>query len=330
MSDKHLQLSFGQVLADCVQGLPGKRLIDDEAVNFSSHGAELRLPVRDFLRFAIIGADDVGGSDVEGVRGEALDFPVDRAVRVLDLMTVYEVVETRGKLPVGTTAAVSMQAESVTAGAAADPGISDVVYHTASVVEAKSSYSMELAIQAGNNPNIGAAIESSHRQAIREELLKQLVNGDGQGNNLSGILGASGIGGATYAMADRGESGAFVTGESVVEDADGDPMRMAWLLGTDLSTSSRNALLEPGSDRRTVERKAMSLSGYASVRSYTALPATTGLLCDWASVALVVLSDLAITVDRLTRPGEIRLTSRLTVADPQVTRPARVYKLEQA
>ena len=330
MTDEKTEFHFGALLADCIQGLPSKRLIDDEAVTFSSHGAELSLPVRDFMKFAVIGADAVAGSDVEGVIGESLDFPIDRAVRVLDLMTVYEVSETRGKLPIGTTPAVTMQAESVTAGADADPGISDVTYHTDSVVECKSSYSMELAIQAGDNPNIGMAIEESHRQAIREELLAQAISGDGVGNNLAGILGTVGIGMAEYTQANIARANDFISGEEAVEDSDADPSRMAWLVGTTLDSSLRSRVNDPGSDRRSIERKVMTLSGYPALRSYSAMPVDQALLCDWGSIALIVQGDLHLTIDRLTRPGEIRLTSRLTVADPQVTRPQRIYKIVPA
>ena len=290
------------------------------------HGAELRLGTQ---AFAIIGADDVAGTDVRGVTGR-LDWPIERATAILDLLTVFEVAEKRGRVPVGTRPAVTMQAESATAGSDADPGISDVEYHTASVVEAKSSYTTQLVLQAAASLDISAAIEASHRAAIRQALLRQIVNGDGQGNDLSGILGQSGIGSATYAQADRGAHPPFLVAEAAVEDEDSDPATSAWLLGSDLSDSARSAAIEPGSYRRTEERGRISLSGYRSFRSDSAIPGTTGLLCDWASVALVMQDSILVTVDRYSRPGEVRLTSRLAVADPIVTRAARVYKLEQA
>ena len=68
---------------------------------------------------------------------------------------------------------------------------------------------------------------------------------------------------------------------------------MAHVLGTDISASARNALLEPGSDRRTVERMAMSLSGYPVYRSYSALPVTTGLLADWRAVGIVIQDPIS-------------------------------------
>ena len=322
------EMTFGGLLALALRDdmNPAAEYLESDLYSRTPHGAELRLSTESF---AVIGSDDVAGTDVRGVSGR-LDWPVERATALLDLLTVFEVAETRGRVPVGTRPAVTMQAESATAGADADPGIADREFHCASVIEAKSSYSSQLVLQAASDLNVSAAIEASHRAAIRQALLAQLVNGDGQGNNLSGILSAAGIGSTTYPQTDAGKESYFTTGESTVEDADADPGAMAWLLGSDLSDAAKGALLEPGSDRRTLERGRMSLSGYRSFRSDSALPGTSGVVADWASIALVVQDSILVTIDRFSRPGEVRLTSRLAVADPIVTRAARVYALTQA
>ena len=91
------------------------------------------------------------------------------------------------------------------------------------MVEARTSFSVQAALQSAIMPEIGAAIEEAHRQSIRAEMLKQIVNGDGAGNNLSGILDRANIGSATYPQSDRGKAEAFLTAEAAVEDADGAP-----------------------------------------------------------------------------------------------------------
>lgn len=326
--------NYGQLLALAIgdREAPDAEYIEDASFHRTHAGAQFRLPTGPFLELAVIGADDVAGDGIRGVTSQP-DFPVERATAILDRLTTFEVAETRGRVPVGTLPAVTMQAESMTAGTDSDPGVADHEYHCASVVEAKSSYSTQLVLTAGRKVDVSAFVEQSHRQAVRQKLLEQVVSGVrnmSNANSLSGILSASGIGSGTYAQVDRGKESAFTTGESAVEDADGDPAAMAWLLGRDIHDSAKGALLEPGSDRRTLERGRMSVSGYPVYRSDSALAHSTGLLCDWASVVLVIQSGLGVTVDRISRPGEVRITSRLAVADPIVTRAARVYALTQA
>ena len=323
--------NYGQLLALAISdpSNPNAEYVEDSTFSRTQAGARFSLPTGPFLQLALIGADDVAGDGTRDVLATP-DFPIERATAILDLMTVFEVRETRGKIPTGTLPTVTMQAEHMTAGSDADPGVADVEYHAASVVEAKSSFTQQLILEAGRNVNVSAFVEASHRQAVRQKLLEQIVNGDGTAPNLSGILSASGIGAATYAQTERGAHPPFLVAEAAVEDADSDPQTSAWLLGSDLSDSARAAAIEPGSYRRTEERGRMTLSGYRSFRSDSAIALTTGLLCDWASIVLVMQSDLPTTVDRVTRPGEVRVTSRLAVASPIVTRLARVYALTEA
>ena len=223
-------------------------------------------------------------------------------------MRRYEVASTKEKIPVGATVpSVTMQAEGAEV-TAADPGLGDLNYEITGVVEARSAYTTVLALT--SSEDLGEVVMQSHRAAIREELVKQVVSGDGAGHNLAGIVGQTGIGSATFAEVDPGG--------------------MAWLEGSARSASTRNRLVEPGSFRRVVERERMTLSGIASYRSNSAIATTSALLADWGSIALVMQTPLVVIVDRLTRPGEVRITTRLAVASPIVTRPSRVYSLAQA
>lgn len=211
---------------------------------------------------------------------------------------------------------------------ATDPTINDHDYVLDSVVESKSEVGTQSIIQAGPADLDGLVLEA-HRLAIQDELLRQILVGDGQGRNLSGIVGATGIGAATYPMTDRGKDSHFTTAEIAVEDAGGRGSYMAWALGTDLSTSARTTAIDPGSSRRVVERGRLSLSGTPAQR-VGSLPGTTGVLCDWRTIIQPVSSELTITMDRVSTPGMLRLTSRLPVGDPIVSAPGCVYKLEQA
>ena len=322
--------NYGQLLALAIGDphAPTAEYIEDSTFRRTPAGAHFSLPTGAFLQLDL-GADDIAGDETRAVLRPP-DFPVERSTALLDLVTTFTVSATRGRIPTGVLPAVTMQAESATAGADGDPGIADEEYHTGSVVEAKSSYTTQLVLEAGRSVNVSAFVEESHRMAVKQELLKQIINGTGLLNNLAGILGVAGISAATYAQTDRGDHPPFLVAEAAVEDADSDPMTSAWLLGSDLSDSARSSAIDPGSFKRTEEAKRMSLSGYRSFRSDSVIPATTGLFCDWASVILITQGDLQVTVDRVTKPGEVRITSRLPVAGPLLARPGRIYKLEQA
>ena len=201
-------------------------------------------------------------------------------------------------------------------------------YELSSTIEAKSEVSMQLAMQAGDFA-LEAVLES-HRISISDTLLAQVLAGDGLGNNLSGVVNASGIAGGTYVVADRGKSSSFQDAEDAIEDAGARGPFMAWAAGADLSTSARRVAIEPGGSRRTEERGRLTLSGAPVQRITTGLAATTGLCADWRAVTVPVLDQLAVVVDRQTLPGDLRITSRLPVADPIVTHPATAYKLTQA
>lgn len=202
-------------------------------------------------------------------------------------------------------------------------------YDMSSVVEAKSVTSNQAIIQAGET-GLDDRILEAHRIGIRDELLRQILVGDGVGNNLTGIVNATGIQAATYAMADRGNSAAFQAAEDAVEDAGGRLPFMAWAFGKDLSASARQTAIDPGGSRRTEERGRLTLSGLATQRIVDGLASTTGILADWRTVVVPVADELGITVNRLSRPGETIITSRLDVADPIVSVPKALYVLTQA
>ena len=201
-------------------------------------------------------------------------------------------------------------------------------YDLSSVVEAKTEISLQVAVQTSDS--VLDAVLEAHRIGLADRLLSQILSGDGVGNNLSGVAGATGIGSATYLVADRGGDEAFVNGEIAVEDGFGRMEHMGWALGRDLDTSAKKTAVEPGASRRVLEEGRLTLSGLPAQRIVEGLASTTGLIADWQTVIVPILDQLVIVVDRVSNPGEVRITSRLPVASPILTHPSAVFKLEQA
>ena len=201
-------------------------------------------------------------------------------------------------------------------------------FDLSSVVEAKTEISLQVAVQTSDS--VLDAVLEAHRIGIADRMLSQVLSGDGVGNNLSGVASASDVGSGTYAMTDRGSDEAFTDGELAVSDGFGRSPYLAWALGTDLSTSAQKTAVEPGASRRVLEEGRLTLSGLPAQRIVEGLVSTTGLIADWQTVIVPILTELIVVVDRITNPGYVRLTSRLPIADPILTHSAAVYKLEQA
>ena len=161
-----------------------------------------------------------------------------------------------------------------------------------------------------------------------------MITAGGTGYTTAQVVIGSGAlhlaaGRATYASADAGNSDSFLLGEQVVQDARGRRGGMAWVTGKTLDTAASQTLLEPGSDRRTSERSTFTLTGTRSFRS-TDIPATDAVLFDWGQGVVVVMHDsIDYTVNNVSRPGWLKLTSRLNV-DVVVTRPDMGYRLSLA
>ena len=201
-------------------------------------------------------------------------------------------------------------------------------YQLDSVIEAKTETSLQLAVQTSDS--VLDDVLEAHRIGLADRLLEQVLSGDATGNNLSGVASATGIGSATYLVADRGSDEAFTDGELAVEDGGGRTEYMAWALGTGLDASTKKTSIEPGDSRRTQEGGRLTLSGTPVQRITEGLAGTTGLCADWRTVVVPVLDQLIIVIDRVSVPGEVRITSRLPVADPILTHPSAIYKIEQA
>ena len=247
-------------------------LIDSADFEKTSHGARMSLP----LERAAISVDNVGGRPVAESRVEFLQSD-EMAGEIMRRIRLVPTTRTRGKLPTGgSLPTATMEAEFDTSAGTSDPVINDHDFQMSSVVEVKTMVSQQAVIQSGDS-ELDEIVLLSHRLAIADKLLEQILSGDGLNNNLTGLSGTAGIGGAEYAELDRGGDAAFALAEETVTDANGREQYLAWAMGKALHSSAKSTLLEPGSDRRVLERGRLTLSGVPTQRISSGLPSTTGL-----------------------------------------------------
>ena len=288
-------------------------------------GCRMRLRVD---QLAVIGSADVGGRAVPDNFG--IEWLQGRGSGVvLPLTRLLPVSAQRGKLGIGSTLpSVTVEDEFSSSAAFSDPVLSDEDFILSTVLETRTRVSFQAAIQ--SDENLVDLTLAAHLEAIRDTLLVEIVTGDGSGNHLNGIMGRAGVGSETYDAAAIGSDAPFGLAENAIEDAGGEPAGMAWLLGESLSNATRTSLLEPGSDRRTEERRRFTLSGTPIQRLGSGIDDTTGVGADWSKVLVPIADELEITVDRISQPGTLKLTSRWAVADPILSRPGAVSVVTEA
>ena len=294
-----------------------------------------------------------------------------------------------------------MQREHQT-GSDNDPAITSIAYDMSSVLEGKTQTSFQALMQ--SQESLRDAIQDSHRIAIAEMLLRQLLTGgaghgaemtatltgdavtgvtvtsggrsylgplsvvftggggtdaaasatmaDGvitsvtvdeggmnytsaptviirtdAGNNITPIIDQTGVVSTDYPSADRGSDRTFRPEELAIEDAGGTPG--AWVLGGSLESGARAVVVNPGGSRRVVEGREMVLSGVPTFRN-SDMHSDRGIVADWGrAVQIVTGPAIEYVIDRITRPGDVRITSRLAV-DVLVTRPTLIRTIIEA
>ena len=287
-------------------------------------GCRMRLRVD---QLAIIGSDAVGGRatppdyGIEWLQGRG-SGPVMPLIRLLPIEA------TRGKLGIGSTLpTVTVEDEFSSSAAFSDPTLSDEDFILSTVLETRTRVSFQAAIQ--SDENLVDLTLAAHLEAIRDQLLIEIVAGDSSGNHLTGLMSRTDNDTQTYAVADIGSDVPFGLAENSIEDAGGDAAGMAWLLGESLSNATRTTLIEPGSDRRVEERRRFTLSGSPVQRLTAGIADTTAVGADWSKVIVPVADELEVTIDRVSQPGTLKLTSRWAVADPILSRPGAVSVVTQ-
>ena len=147
------------------------------------------------------------------------------------------------------------------------------------------------------------------------------------GNNITAIVDQTGVVSTDYASADRGSDGTFRPQELAIEDAGGTPG--AWVLGGSLESGARAVVVNPGGSRRVVEGREMVLSGVPVFRN-SDMHSDRGIVADWGrAVQIVTGPEIQYVIDKITSPGDIKITSRLPV-DILVTRPTLIRTIIEA
>ena len=147
------------------------------------------------------------------------------------------------------------------------------------------------------------------------------------GNNITAIVDRPGVASTDYPTADRGSDASFRAEEEAISDLGG--VSTAWVLGALLESGARGVVVEPGGSRRVIEGREMLLSGVPTFRN-SDMHSDRGIVADWArAVQIVTGSTIEYTIDKVTRPGDVRITSRLAV-DVLVVRPQLVRTIIEA
>ena len=155
---------------------------------------------------------------------------------------------------------------------------------------------------------------------------QQLLQGDGTGANLSGIVNTTGVLTSTYAAANEGGHASFQAAEDML-DEDTPADQRAWVLSEDLYRTARKTTRTPG-DATYVVRNGRVLDDAPAIRS-NLLAAGTGVYGEWSAATLGVWGEAVVIVDRVTTPGTVKLTM-LRFIDSRITRPARFVVLSEA
>ena len=396
MTNEHIELSFGQLLKLAIDGKTTALPVGTDTLHKTAHGGILRLPT-DGEQWAI-GAGDVPVTPSVG----RISWLETASIPLLNLIPSTPVREITGHLPIGgKLPAVTMQREHQT-GSDNDPAITSIAYDMSSVIEGNTETSFQAIMQ--SQESLQDAIQDSHRIAIAEMLLRQLLTGgaghgaeltatvsggavasvtvtdggrsylgplevvftggggadaaatatmaDGvitgvtvteggtaytsaptviirtaAGNNVSAIVAQTGVVSTAYASADKGSDRTFRPEELAIEDAGGQPS--AWVLGSSLESGARSVVVEPGGSRRVIEGREMLLSGVSTFRN-SDMNSDRGIVADWGrAVQIVTGPEIEYVIDFITKPGDVRITSRLPV-DILVTRPTLIRTIIEA
>ena len=323
MSDekpKETTVTFGQMVADALSASPRHQRIADDCLIRTNHGANISLDTVDFLRLAMP-YDAVDGSE----KSRQFDFPAQPTDVLFERFMTLMPREPKGTVPVGSLPTAQTIAESDQLSGDTDPGTMSHDYAADRVATARSTYSLQVLLQ---DTSFGDYVESALRAAVRREIVRQVLIGDGSAPNVQGLSTLAGVHEATYAQT-LSIAATDMTGvENALTDAKADSMALSWVVGSALHTAMVDSAIEPGDYRRLVERHRATLSDSAVYRSPD-LPAGMALCLDLMNVAVIVHGEMLVTLDRVTRPGDLKVTARCPF-DVHAIRAGQVARLVSA
>ena len=325
MSDT-VTLSFGELITAAIDERKASVIpISASVFERHHHGVLLRLPTFQ----AAITAGDVTPNLSEAAAVPLTWLSGGRNDQIERRLNFVPVASEEGEIPFGNTLPTALMVSE--RGSPFVDGTAQALSESAyklRYIEAKAGFSNQVLLQ--SDLAVMDGIENGLRQASRDLLIDQLLAGSGQGREMQGALSLalSDDNQSAYASVGSDLVSAVLTAEEMLTDNDASPDGLAWALGTALHTYMRRAVLEPGSGEHLVQNGRV-FSGIPAVRS-KALEANTGILLDARNALVLPVSvEGELYVNRVSRPGETRLTMR-THATTTWTRPELVYRLTQA
>lgn len=321
-------IGFGDLIRSALDSQhEARKRISPEAFSVHEGGALIKLPV---FRQAAIGADDViagRGREVAGVPTWLQD-----GQDLLSRSLIYlPVTEKEGYIPFGAT----LPQATVTSEAGTNPFVEgsgselgETPYEL-KYVEARVSASAKVVMQ--STTDMLDHLEEALQIASRRLFIGQLLAGPGgKTGDTAHFLGAQNLpldaaNISTYVQSNGVAPADILTAEDVVLDNDASPENLVWCLGRGIHTALQVAIQDPGSGERML-RLGRLFSGTRAVRS-RALESTTAILFDVReAVKVPVAAENLLVVDRISKPGTIKLTMR-THVDGTWVRPSLVYRL---
>ena len=159
------------------------------------------------------------------------------------------------------------------------------------------------------SPGFESFLMAAMLAASDRQMAVQVLTGDGTAPNIRGILNTPGVLSTAYAVADKGAQGGFFDAEdSLAVDVPAD--RRFWILAEDLFRFARRTLRDPGDATYVLRRWDATLrvlDDSPAIRTNT-LTAGYGVYAEWSAATLATWEDVAITVNRVSKPGTIQIT----------------------
>ena len=153
-----------------------------------------------------------------------------------------------------------------------------------------------------------ALVDESLRVAMQDLMAGQLLIGTGVSPSLTGLVNVSGIGTSSYMSTNRGAASGFREGENVLEDATyGPEIRPTWIVASSLYREARETLREPGGTGDYVIRDGRVLGEIPALKS-SELEDNQALLVDLGYVVVAIWDTLDLTLDMVTKPGNMLIT----------------------
>ena len=312
-----IELTFGELVQDALRRDGKAPTVHSDHLTVTPTGGHLTLPTRALLA---LDADAIGGSQV----AREFDWPTRSTDQLFGMFNTVTVSEPKGTLPVGDLPAASTLDAGANLSADADPGTTSISYNCNRVCEARSSYSTQGLLQSST---LADYVEAAQAAALRREIVKQVLTGDGTAPNAQGLSTLTNVHESTYPTTGPTAQGLSAHEQALV-DAGAAEEGLLWMAGRTLHSAMLNKAIEPGDYRRVAERRRITLSGAALYRSPD-LPAAMGLTFDPRNVAVILQGSVLLTLDRVSRPGTVEVTARLHF-DLQTLRPSQIGRLTQA